>query len=121
MSFINRLLVDDDKGRVVMTVGSPVAGDPYLVGLRYNAAQALFVSSAAVEKDSPSQNGVASDNGGAMYIRIDNPPPRNDRHYNGGLLLANDGALCVTIQKPIAGYVRGCPVDNIGQVCIGAT
>lgn len=121
MPFINRLFVDDDKGRVVLTVSSPAVGDPYLVGLRYNAEQALFVSSAPVARDSPSQNGVASDNGGTMYIRIDNPPPRNARCYNGGLLLDSTGALCVTIQKPIAGYVRGCPVDNIGQVCIGAT
>lgn len=122
MPFINRFFVSDDKpGRVVMTVVSPPAStDPYLVGLRYNSAQAMFVSVGAVERDSPSQNGVSSNNGGAMYIQIDNPPPRNARCYNGGFLLTNDGALCVTISKPIVGYNRGCPVDSIGQVCIGA-
>ena len=121
MPFINRLPVSDSDGRAVVVEAVPVAGNPFVAGIRYlpgDPDDTLYILTGAVPSDATFQDGFARDKtSGALCVLIDDPPDAADRVYNDGILGDAAGHMCLTTNA-IAGYVHGWPVDAIGQVCI---
>jgi hypothetical protein len=113
--------VDPATGRVYASTGTPLPADPYIAGIRYQAAKpcAMYCQSGAAPPGALIQYGVAHDAGGVVYVLMDAAPPV-PAYYSDGVLVDKFGTLYGTTVNPVAYHNGGVPVDSAGRVCFGA-
>ena len=120
--FINGLDVNPATGRGRVNFNVLAGVGTSRAGLTYDATSALACDSDVI---APTDLFVAGggfvSNGGirAPSVKTIDALP-NPAVSTGGLLYSQGGQLAITAANPVAGWVKGWPVDATGRLCVEA-